>query len=322
MQLFFNNTSAGYYHHYYDKRLSYYFGVSAMNQLNCAVTGSSGYVGKHIINTLRQRGHTTYELGRLQEGAQLENFFLKFNLNSAEMPDLQNIDVLIHCAYDFSADTIISSKKINIDGSLRLLQHAKKSGVTRIILISSLSAYEKTKSVYGKTKLLLEKKACALGVIIIRPGLIFGGKTHGIVGSMQAFIKKFPVVPLIGNGKQEFYPCYIVDLCHLISHLAITDEVYKKPIIAASKKAVTFRDLIKILAQINHKKVRLIPIPFSLIWLGLKFLEILHINMGLRSDSLIGAQFYDKNLNFSNFDTLEKINFSTINPTLFESHTH
>lgn len=289
-----------------------------MNQLNCAVTGSSGYVGKHIVNALRQQGYITYELGRLQKGAQLEKFFLKFDLNSTEMPNLQNIDVLIHCAYDFSADTISKSKKINLEGSLRLLQHAKKSGIKRIILISSLSAFEKAKSVYGKTKLFLEKQARTLDVTIVRPGLIFGQNTQGIVGAMQKFIKKFPVVPLIGDGKQEFYPCYIVDLCHLISYLSITDAVYEKPIIAATKKAVTFRDLIKILAQTKNKKVILIPIPFSLIWLGLKFFEMLPINIGLRSDSLIGAQFYDKNTNFSNLSALENIHFSAMNAALFE----
>lgn len=289
-----------------------------MNQLRCAVTGASGYVGKHIVNALRQQDHIVYELGRSQQQSQLENFFLAFDLNHITMPNLQNIDVLIHCAYDFSANTIKKSSQINLNGSLRLLRHAKASGVKRIIIISSMSAFEKAKSIYGKTKLELEKQARKLGVVIVRPGLVFGQKTQGIVGAMQQFVKKFPVVPLISYGKQKFYPCYIVDLCHLISCIIVADKVCDKPIVAATKQAITFRQIIKELAKTRNKKLLLIPIPFSLIWLCLKLLEMLNFNIGLRSDSLIGAQFYNKNPDFSGLDTLDNIYFHAMNVASLE----
>lgn len=283
-----------------------------MNQLKCAVTGSNGYVGKHIVNALRLQGCIVYELGRSKQQAQLENFFLEFSLNHSTLPNLQHIDVLIHCAYDFSANTINKSKQINLDGTQRLFQHANASGVKRIIFISSLSAFENAKSVYGKTKLAIEVQAKKFGAIIIRPGLIFGKKTQGIVGAMQQFVKKSPVVPLISLGNQKFYLCYIDDLCHLISNLIVINKVSDKPIVAASKQPITFRQLTKELAKNENKKVILIPIPFSLIWLGLKLLEILSFNIGLRSDSLIGAQFYNKNPDFSGLEVLKKNYFKTI----------
>lgn len=287
-----------------------------MNQTTCAVTGSNGYVGKHIVNALRQQNYLVYELCRSVQKSQELKFFLEYALDNSVLPNLNNIDVLIHCAYDFSANSRKKSQKINLDGSLRLLQHAKNSGVKRIILISTMSAFEKAKSVYGKTKLALEKEAEHVGAIIVRPGLVFGQQTQGIVGAMQKFVKKFPVVPLIGDGRQEFYPCYIDELCRLIICLLTTHQTYEKPIVAASKQKITLRDIILALAKANHKKVLLIPIPFNVILIGLKFLEIIHVNIGLRSDSLIGAKFYNKNPDFSSLDALKSVHFSAADFTL------
>ena len=269
-----------------------------MNALICAVTGSNGYLGKTIVKTLRAQNYRVFELARDVKKAVLPEYFLPFSLHNSILPDLKNIDVLIHCAYDFSADTLEKSKKINLEGSMRLLHHAKACEVKKIIIISSMSAFEGTKSVYGKTKLALEKQAALLGAIIVHPGLIFGENPQGIVGAMKKFVKKSPIVPLIGMGKQRFYPCFIDDLCQLIIYL-MHHDVGTKPIIAANEKYLTFREIVLEFAKAENKKVLLIPIPFTLLWAGLFLLEKLHIKIGLRSDSLIGAQYYDKNPDFS-----------------------
>lgn len=276
-----------------------------MNPITCAITGANGYLGKYLVDSLRQQKYIVYELARSKESALLKEFFLPFSLNETTLPTLDNIDVLIHCAYDFSANTMQLSDTVNIGGSIRLLAHAKKSGVKKIIVISSMSAYPDARSVYGKTKLALEKKAMELNAIIIRPGLIFGKNTQGIVGAMQKFIKKFPIVPLIGNGQQEFYPCYLENLYQLIVQLMMIDSPISKPIIAASQNAITFKKIITLLAKSKNQKIMSIPIPFWLIWSGLKLLEMLNVNIDLRSDSLLGAQYYDKNPDFSELEKFD-----------------
>ncbi|MCX7120283.1 MAG: NAD-dependent epimerase/dehydratase family protein [Gammaproteobacteria bacterium] len=283
-----------------------------MNQLICAVTGASGYIGKQIVATLRDKNYFTYELGRSKKQGP---HFLYYSFNEIQFPNLNNVDVLIHCAYDFSANTLEKSIKINLDGSMRLFQHAIDSGVKKIIVISSMSAFLGTKSIYGKTKLALEAQATALGAIIVRPGLVFGENTQGIVGAMKKFVRKFPVVPLIGRGAQRFHPCHVSDLCELIILLINTNIISTKPIIAATKKFITFRQMVALLAIAENKKALLIPVPYALIFTGLKLLEKLNINIGLRSDSLIGAQFYDRDPDFSALEALTDMHFREMNLT-------
>lgn len=287
-----------------------------MKSLICAVTGANGYVGKQIVLFLRRNNFIVYELARSIERVQNPDFFIPFSLDNPRLVDMNHIDILIHCAYDFSPTTLNDSKKINLDGSLTLLQHAKLNGVKKIIVLSTLSSFETTRSTYGKTKLALEKSAQALGAIILRPGLIFGKQTTSIVGAMKKFVKQFPVVPLIGNGNQPFYACYINDLCQLILDLILTDNTYDKPIFCANPNPITFRELVKTLAATENKKVMLLPIPFLFIWTGLRLLETMGFPIGLRSDSVIGAHFYDKQFNLSHFTVLESVPFRSMDSNL------
>lgn len=287
-----------------------------MKPLCCAVTGANGYVGKQIVTSLRESGYITYELVRSMDRVQDSAFFIPFSLEHTELPNLSHIDVLIHCAYDFSMQTMHESEKTNLNGSIRLLRHAKLNGVKKLIVLSTLSSFDGTRSVYGKTKLAIEQSSQKLGAIILRPGLIFGRETVGIVGAMKKFIKKFPLIPLIGSGKQPFYTCYIDDLCQLIICLAKTDSDFKKPIFCAAKHPITFKELVLTLAKSENKTILTLPIPFQAIWLGLKLIEIIGLSIGLRSDSIVGAYFHDKNFDISHFAILETIQFRTMDPKL------
>src|SRR3990167_9834101 len=100
-----------------------------MSKFVYAVTGASGYLGKHLVNFLRQQDCIVYELGRSLSNAQITEYFLPFFLGETTLPELQNVDVLIHCAYDFSTRSMNENKKINLDGGKRLFQYAKKSGI-------------------------------------------------------------------------------------------------------------------------------------------------------------------------------------------------
>lgn len=287
-----------------------------MKSLCFAVTGANGYVGKQIVTSLRESGYVVYELARSIDRVKDSTYFIPFSLRETKLPNLSHIDVLIHCAYDFSTHSMQESEKINLNGSIQLLKHAQSSGVKKLIVLSTLSSFIGTRSVYGKTKLAIEQSAQKMGAIILRPGLIFGRQTVGIVGAMKKFVKKFPIIPLIGSGKQPFYACYIDDLCQLIHSVMISDTIFSKPIFCATKKPVTFKELVIMLAKSENKTVMLLPIPFRAIWLGLKFTESIRLPIGLRSDSIVGAYFYDKNFNMSDFTVLEFIHFRSMNSNL------
>ncbi len=269
-----------------------------MNKFNIAITGANGYIGTYLSTFLKKQGHTIYAMSR--KPCPSADKFIHFELGrNNEYTSLNDIDVLIHCAYDFSITNYQRLRRINFEGSLELLKQAKNCGVKKIVYISSTSAFETARSYYGKIKYELEQYAKKWGALTIRPGLVFSDNNKGIVGSIQKMAVKLPIIPIIDRGDQLLFPCHIEDLSTLISHLITKNETNTTPITAACEKPITFKQLILTLANKKHKKPILLPVPYQVLFVGLKLAELAKIPLGLRSDSLKYMNHYNKSHDFS-----------------------
>ncbi|MGA2667753.1 MAG: NAD-dependent epimerase/dehydratase family protein [Ignavibacteria bacterium] len=250
------------------------------------ITGANGYLGTSIKNYLRKSGYKVYEYRHDIKDINEDSFpfSLEGDLNQAIF---NKINILIHCAFDFTYINWRDIYNVNVLGSEKLFSVAKAAGVGNIIYISSMSAFCGCKSLYGKSKLCIEERALKHGAVVIRPGLIFGKNARGMVGSLSKMISISPVIPLIGLGHQKLYLIHQEDLCKLILNLCNNGSSYAKPIIAAYPQYKTFRDILKVIASSIGSNSIFIPFPWQIIWIILKFAELLHVKLGFRSDSLI-----------------------------------
>lgn len=253
--------------------------------VRCAVTGANGYVGSVITRTLRQEGLTVYEM---QRRVHSDAAMIAFSLGRTIEPDaLQGVDVLIHCAYDFSLVSWHDIAEVNVQGSLQLFDTAKRAGVKKIIFISSMSAFEGCRSLYGQAKLAIEKQAEPYGICMIRPGLVYGDVPSGMVGALNGLLSMTRLIPLVG-GNQIMYPVHEDDLGRLIYTLIGTYDAHTgQPIIAAQQPGMTFRDMIQKLAKRKGKTAIFVPVPWQGVWLLLKSAETLGLRPSFRSDSLV-----------------------------------
>lgn len=257
--------------------------------LRCMITGANGYVGSIIANYLREQGNTVCELRHLTTHPFPHNECIIPYVLEAEVDEriFDHIDALVHCAYDFRWTQWADIARVNVEGSLRLLRCARKRGVRRIIYISTMSAFEGCKSLYGKAKLQVEQEALRSGVVVIRPGLVYGPSPGGMVGALNKAVSRFRVLPLVGGGDYRLYLAHEEDLCGLVYRSIQHTEGLSGPIIAASEKEWTFRSILEVLAEAKGKSLVFIPIPWRLIWVALKGSERIGLPVGFRSDSLV-----------------------------------
>jgi len=285
-----------------------------MKSLTYAITGANGQIGSFLTAFLRKQGHTVYELVRRQEKAIDPIFYKLFDLSQPDkIPSLQGVDVLIHAAHYFDT-TDKNYSVINIAGTQKLFQQARQDVVPYSIFISTLSAHAAASSLYGQVKYQLERiiQKENMKAIIIRPGLVLHSPLQGIAAAMDNFIKRYPIVPLIGRGKQLIYPCLLEDLVQSIYLLSVKQQIVTQPILAATEKGLTFKQLVKYLAFQRQKRVLLFPIPFSGIYYLLKLIEFFGIPFKIRSDSLLGIHYADPHPDFSATKNLG-LSFSVLN---------
>ncbi len=267
----------------------------------CIISGTSGFVGSHIKSYFLKNDWEVFELKHTVQNGNINNkYLIPYSLgDNVDGKIFNDIEVFVHCAYDFKQSTWENISNTNVKGSINLLKSAKLAGIKKIIFISSIAAFENCKSMYGQAKLEIEKEALKLGVIVIRPGLIYGQSPGGMFGALNKVTSLLPIIPIIGSGKNEMFLIHIDDLCKLVYKLSCGEmKSSLNPIIAAHEKGKTFRDVLDTLLNSKNRKALYIPIPYNLVFAMLKIAEGIGLKIRFRSDSLISMMNYDPNPRF------------------------
>jgi len=264
------------------------------NSRRCLITGGHGYLGSELAQFLRGTGWQVVIASRQGAGSDEIAFRL-----GGEIPvdSLRGFDALIHCAYDFTAIGWEEIHRTNVIGTRLLLDHALAAGVKTIITISSISAYEGCRSLYGKAKLLIEQDTFARGGIVLRPGLIYGGSNRGMYGRLQAQAAK-KIVPLMVGSPCTQYLIQVEDLARVVE--GWLEARWPKPQLAwtvAHPEPWPLRKLLSAIA--GDRKPIFLPVPWQPIWLGLKFFEAIGMPRAFKSDSVISIVNQNPHPDFS-----------------------
>jgi nucleoside-diphosphate-sugar epimerase len=211
-----------------------------------------------------------------------------YDLEAGCAPDaLKGVDVLVHCAYDFSVTSRSDVWDANVFGTRSLLDLAAANGVRRTIFVSSMSAYPGTRQIYGRVKLASESDAFARGMCAIRPGLIYGPGWGGIAGVLRK-LTSLPIVPLVGRHAHQF-TLHEDDLRSAIAVLAQAEKLPGRPFGLAHPAPVPFEELLRTIARASAgKDPQFIPLPWPPVYWAIRAAERTPLRLPVRADSLLG----------------------------------
>ena len=249
-----------------------------------AITGAYGYLGGVIRALLEARGWETVAFVRTPRAGDRA---VAWRL-ADETPEqaLGGVDVLVHCAYDFGSVREDDIWDVNVRGTEQLLDAAAGAGVARVLVVSSMSAYPGTTQIYGRAKLAIEALALARGGIAVRPGLVYGPDPGGIAGAILR-VAGLPVVPVIAPRARQF-PVHQDDLARSIARILEAPEWHPEIIGIAQPQAMPFADVIRALAALRGRSPWICPVPWQIAHRALRLAEAAHVDLGFRSDSILG----------------------------------
>ena len=264
----------------------------------CLVTGAGGYLGSRVKAALQQRGWRVVELTRNPApGSSAVQFQLGGDVSPAVVAGAK---ALVHCAYDFKQLSWADIHRVNVTGSGKVLRTAHEAKVENLIYISTISAFEGCRSLYGKAKCETEKIARSLGAIVIRPGLVFGDPPGAMFGRLLNQVGHARVLPLPDDGSQIQYLVHEQDLSDFICRCAEGNvSAPDAPITIAHEQSWTFRQILEEIARAKGKSISFVPVPWRLVWAGLKCGELCGLKPGFKSDNLVSLMYQNPNPSFA-----------------------
>jgi uncharacterized protein YbjT (DUF2867 family) len=186
-----------------------------------AITGGTGFVGRHLLRLALESG---YDVRALTRGWKPPEDDIAWIDGALDRPDslfklATGADAVIHVAGLINGPKA-AFEAVNVTGTAAMIDAARKAGVRRFIHISSLAAREPQLSDYGRSKARSERLVAASGLdwTIIRPPVIYGPGDRETLELFKLARRGF--VPLPPTGAVSLI--HVEDLCRLI--LTVIDE--------------------------------------------------------------------------------------------------
>ena len=233
------------------------------------VTGAFSYTGKYITRRLLADGHTVRTLTghpRPEDplSAQVETFSLDFTNRGVLTSALQGADTLFNTYWIRFAKGALTFEKA-VENSQALLDAAVDAGVRHIVHVSITNASSASPLPYFAGKGLVEEAIAASGLsyAILRPTVIFGVEDI-LLNNIAWSVRRFPIMPIPGDGAYELQPIYVDDLAALAVEAAKGEG--REVIDAVGPERYSYEGLVRLIADALGKRPRLLKLPSDMVW--------------------------------------------------------
>ena len=263
--------------------------------MKALVTGSSGFIGGHLVRHLLERG---YDLSCLVRAASEPRALAGlpvtrisgsyFDLDSLRRA-VKGMDYIFHAGAVLSAPDWPGYFATNVQGTANILEACAQvnPGLRKFVHVSSISAAGpavgkkplreadacQPLSWYGKSKYQAEQVAAAffgrLPIVIVRPPNVLGIGQRELLAVLKLVRRR--IVPMIGRREKQTSICFVQDLVRALVLAAEDERARGKTYFVAAEEFYSWREiLMQLFLEMDLKFV--LKIPHHLL-LGLAFVS-------------------------------------------------
>jgi nucleoside-diphosphate-sugar epimerase len=226
-----------------------------------AVTGASGFIGRHVMRDLAARGDEVRAVARPFERASLADRF-------------RRVDVVVHLAGVVSATRESEYIDANVT-STRIVAEAVRDAGVRLVHISSLAAAGPAPATaprreedapapmtaYGRSKLEGERAILAVDGLrwtILRPGVVYGPGDRALLPLFR--MARGALLPLVGRATAAYTCIHVGDLVQTIA-AAIDRDVSGETMFVGHATPVSARELLEEVRRAARGSATVVRVP-------------------------------------------------------------
>jgi nucleoside-diphosphate-sugar epimerase len=261
---------------------------------NVLVTGSTGFIGSHLLPTLHQHNYQITAAIR-----QKFEFPAALSIKAVQVGEIDDmtdwqeallgIDTVIHLAgrshilHETISNPEAAFIKVNTKGTINLVKQSLKAGVNHFIFVSSIHAMAAESdnilnenspchpdSPYGGSKLQAEQALINLAKdsnmtwTILRPTLVYGPGNRANMERLMKLIKRGLPLPF-GAIKNRRSFVFVGNLVAAVITCLDHPNAANKIFLISDNQAVSTPQLIRLIAQQIQQPCQLLPVPTILL---------------------------------------------------------
>lgn len=251
------------------------------------VTGGTGFIGRHVVRRLLNRGYQVVALARSERGAAALRelgaaVVLGDVLDRDSMREgMRGSNVVFHIAavYNFNPEMLARSDAVNVIGTRNVLELAHELEIPRIVYTSTLAVFGDTHgelpdetyynpgpflNEYDRTKWLAHYEVAerlitkGAPIIIVMPGAVYGpGDTSWLAEMMRMFHRG--LLPLLPGPESVLTYAYVDDIAE--GHILAAEKGRPGQSYILAGPAIPLGELVDFWSQLTGKPRPVARIP-------------------------------------------------------------
>lgn len=250
------------------------------------VTGGLGVMGATLVRGLVARGFKVRVVDNSDRfRSRLDGCDADIRIGDITKPEtlagcFDGVETVYHLAAILIVRDPSLYQKINVQGTRNVIEASIKAGAKHFILVSSASVIYPHTTPYSLSKRATEHLITGQTAIkwtIVRPTLAYNEQGGEEFVMFLDYLKKYPIVPFIGNGQALKRPVHCDDLMEGFLAIAGNEKSHGKTYAFSGGEAISIRDMAELmLRHAGLEKTFLhLPVPLCrlIAWFAERFQE-------------------------------------------------
>lgn len=244
------------------------------------ISGGTGFIGGHLRKALLARGHKLRLLvHRRSEGVEqgVEQVEGDVTIPATFAKSLEGCDATINLVgiiREFPGRGM-TFERLHVEATRNIVEAAKAAGIRRHLQMSALGSRPDAVSAYHKSKYCAEQivRVSGLEFTIFRPSIVFGPKDD-FVNKLARYIRTYPAIPVIGNGKYRLQPISADDVAKCYALALELPETVGRTFELCGPDRLPYNELLDTIGRVLGKqRVSKLPNPLCIMKLVVPLLQ-------------------------------------------------
>jgi NADH dehydrogenase len=238
-----------------------------------AITGGTGFVGRHLAAAMVRAGHHVVLVARGRDQrdpavrALPNTSFVTADLADGRGLDaaFAGCDAVAHLAGINRELGRQSFQRIHVDGTRQVIDAARRVGVAKIVFLSFLRARPACGSPYHESKWAAEEmvRASGLDYTILKAGVIYGRGDH-MLDHLSHAMHSLPVFALVGLRDRPVQPVAVEDVARVLCAALVEGRLERQTVAVLGPERLLLGEAVRRVARTIGRQ----PLMFSApVWL-------------------------------------------------------